>query len=547
MSAPLLRIDSLTVDYVTRHHAERAVHEVSLEVEAGQVVALVGESGSGKTTLASTVAGQLPATARVAEHSRVDLAGVDVVRAARTELDALRGSVVGFVPQDPRRSLHPLKRVGDQIAEVLLKHRVASGRDVRARVIELLEKVGIDDPPTRSRQYPHEFSGGMQQRALIAIAIAARPGLIVADEPTSALDVTVQKQILTLLTSLVADDGVSVLLVTHDLALAAEHSDVTHVMRSGVLVESRPTAELFERPAAEYTRALLRSSPQIRVRADEPRQPAAAPQDIVLRAENVTRRIRLHSQGLRRGKRYFTPVDDVSFVVRRGATLAIVGESGAGKTSLGRLALGLDRPDEGRVVFEDNDIAGLDRAGWRGFRRGTHLIPQNPAVSFNPLFTVAQVIAEPLAAHGLDRAAVAGRVTELLEHVNLPASVAGKRALELSGGQQQRVAIARAVSLNPRLIVCDEPTSALDVTVQARIIDLLHRLQAETQVSFLFISHDLALVSEIADDIVVLRRGRVAESGRTSRVLAHAESPYTRTLLDAVPGRRDLTPSSTTT
>lgn len=531
---PILTVERLSIAYTGDGYHEKAVEDASLQVRPGNIVALVGESGSGKTSLARAAVGQLPANAEVANVSRVELAGIDVLGAPRRRLDALRGSVVGFIPQDPRRSLHPLKRIGAQIAEVLHKHRVCAKADVPGRVEALLAEVGIDEPPTRAKQYPHEFSGGMLQRALIAIALAAEPALIIADEPTSALDVTVQKQILALLTRLVADNDIAILLVTHDLAVASQVSDETVVMQRGRIVESRPTAELFARPGSDYTRTLLAASPRIELAERDlpvPPEPAADP---VLRVDDVVREIRL--RGPWRGpRRYFRPVDDVSFAVHRGQTVGLVGESGAGKSSLGRLALGLDSPDEGQVLFQGRDLATLTRAERRDFRRATHVIPQNPATSFDPRFSVEQIVAEPLLAAGESRSATRARVADLLDQVGLPASFARKGGLELSGGQQQRVAIARAISLNPAFIVCDEPTSALDVTVQARIIELLRRLQRETQVGFLFISHDLAVVSELASHVVVLRRGRMAERGAVGTVLRNPVNPYTHELIDSVP------------
>ena len=527
--APVLQVRDLGVAYTTAAGIEAAVEGVTFDVPAGRIVALVGESGSGKTTVGKVVGGLLPPNARIADASAAVLGGVDVVAASPTTLRALRGAVVGYVPQDPRRSLHPLKRIGDQITEVLLEHRVCSRGESRDRVGALLEKVGIGGD--RARQYPHELSGGMLQRVLIAIAIAGRPSLIVADEPTSALDVTVQKQIMTLLTRIVADDGVSILFITHDLDLVSAYADETVVMRHGRVVDQGRTLELFAAPGADYTRALLRSSPEI-----EPRAPRTSVGEPPLRVEGVVREVRLRGADWGKG-RLFRPVDGVSLSVPRGRTVAVVGESGAGKTSLARLVLGLDRPHEGKVLFDGRDLASLDRAERRAFRRATHLIPQNPASSFDPRYSVASVIAEPLLHAGADRAEVRGRVAELLEQVDLPASFARRSALELSGGQQQRVAIARAISLDPQLIVCDEPTSALDVTVQARIIELLRTLQDRLGVSYLFISHDLAVVSQLADHVVVLRQGRVVEDGAASDVLTAPQSDYTRELLDSVPSR----------
>ncbi len=533
---PALVVRSLGVAYETHHYRETAVEDVSFTVEPGQIVAVVGESGSGKTTVARAAVGLLPSTARVAPGSSIEVDGVEVVGAPEPILRVLRGAVVSFVPQDPRRSLHPLKRIGGQIGEVLLEHRVCPKAEVPARVEALLAKVGIDDPAVRARQYPHEFSGGMLQRVLIAIAIAARPALIVADEPTSALDVTVQQQILRLLEEIIAEDGISVLFITHDLELAAAHADAIVVLNRGQLVEQGTSEHFFRAPRTDYARALLAASPKLSPRPPRPAEAEKA-RETVLTVEDVRREIKLG--GLRAGRagRVFAAVDGVSFAVGAGSSVALVGESGAGKTTLARLALGLESPTAGRVLFDGADIRRLDKGARRAFRRGTHHVPQNPASSFDPRYSVGQVIAEPLVHAGHERRAVRARVAELLDQVGLPASVMRKGALELSGGQQQRVAIARAISLRPRLVVCDEPTSALDVTVQARIVTLLRDLQAETGVSYLFVSHDLAVVSELADEIVVLRRGKVVEAGTAYDVLSAPREPYTRELIAAVPGR----------
>ncbi|WP_456696936.1 nickel ABC transporter ATP-binding protein NikE [Aeromicrobium sp. P5_D10] len=534
MTVPVLSITGLGVAYESSHYREVAVEDFELSILPGEIVAVVGESGSGKTTVAKAVTGLLPSSAQVSPGGSIRINGVELLDAPGSVVEALRGAVVSFVPQDPRRSLHPLKRIGAQIGEVLLRHRVCARDDIRSHVAELLEKVGIDHPAQRARQYPHELSGGMLQRVLIAIAIAAKPALVIADEPTSALDVTVQKQVLTLLTGLVASDGISILLVTHDLELAAAYSDSTVVLHRGRLVERRVTGDFFAGPITDYTRALLRASPTLTPR--EPRERPAAPP--VLKVENVVRELRLRGEGRWTRSTPFRPVDDVSFDVPEASTVAIVGESGAGKTSLARLVLGLDKPQDGRIVFDGHDIGRLDRAGRRTFRRATQFVPQNPASSFDPRFSVEAVIAEPLRHAGVTRGDARRQVIKLLDQVGLPGKFADKGALELSGGQQQRVAIARAISLRPRFIVCDEPTSALDVTVQARIIELLRDLQEATGISYVFISHDLAVVSELADEIVVLRHGSVVESGSAADVLTRPVHAYTRELIASVPHRQ---------
>jgi peptide/nickel transport system ATP-binding protein len=373
----------------------------------------------------------------------------------------------------------------------------------------------------------------MLQRVLIAIAVAGEPRLIVADEPTSALDATVQRQILDLLRSLSSGQDRGLLLITHDLSVASRYSDTSYVMRHGRIIENGATSTVFEYPREEYTRALIRASPRIRRAEPVPARHVEVPNEsVLLRAEAISRRVPARAEGSWR-RTETTLVEDVSFALRRGSTLALVGESGAGKTTVGRLALDLDPLSDGEIVFAGDRLSAQDREARREFRRRTQLIPQSAAVTFDPRYTVAEVIGEPIRANGGSAAAAAGRVSLLLEEVGLPAAFADRSPLELSGGQQQRVAIARALSLEPHLLVCDEPTSALDVTVQATIVSLLRRLQREHDIGMLFISHDLALVSEIADEVVVLQHGRVVESGSTAAVLQQPLAEYTRELVAA--------------
>ncbi|WP_053385077.1 ATP-binding cassette domain-containing protein [Leucobacter celer] len=530
----VLAIDRLSVDYRLPTGSEnRAVAEASLTVGSGEFVALVGESGSGKSTLAKAVVGQLPASARIAAGSSISIGAQEIVGAPERTLRALRGAAIGFVPQDPRRGLHPLQRIGAQIVEALRAHRPLSRAAARVRAEQLLEQVGISEPRRRANQYPHEFSGGMLQRVLIAIAVAGEPRLIVADEPTSALDATVQRQILDLLRSLSSGQDRGLLLITHDLSVASRYSDTSYVMRHGRIIENGATSTVFEYPREEYTRALIRASPRIRRAEPVPARHVEVPNEsVLLRAEAISRRVPARAEGSWR-RTETTLVEDVSFALRRGSTLALVGESGAGKTTVGRLALDLDPLSDGEIVFAGDRLSAQDREARREFRRRTQLIPQSAAVTFDPRYTVAEVIGEPIRANGGSAAAAAGRVSLLLEEVGLPAAFADRSPLELSGGQQQRVAIARALSLEPHLLVCDEPTSALDVTVQATIVSLLRRLQREHDIGMLFISHDLALVSEIADEVVVLQHGRVVESGSTAAVLQQPLAEYTRELVAA--------------
>jgi peptide/nickel transport system ATP-binding protein len=503
--------------------AVRALDAVDLAVEPGETVAVVGESGSGKSTLAAAVLGLLPPTGEVS--GSIEVGGHQVVAAKERTLRAVRGRVAALVPQDPAVGLNPTLRIGRQVAEAVRRREPAvPGRSVDAEVIAALEAAGLDDPVLRARQYPHELSGGMRQRVLIGAALAARPQLLIADEPTSALDVTVQKRILDHLERLVAERGISLLLITHDLGVAADRADRVLVMRAGRLVESGPAAQILVSPRTDYTRALIRAAPGLSA------TPAAeaVPGPEILRLENVVKDFPA-----------VRALDDVSLTVPAGQTLALVGESGSGKTTALRIALGLERPTSGRVFFEGQDVTDLGERRLRPLRRRFQLVHQNPFSSLDPRFSVLQTVTEPLVSFGVgDRASRRARALELLEQVDLPAGHLTRRPAELSGGQRQRVAIARALALEPDLILLDEPVSALDVRVQEQILRLLAGLQVELGLSYLFISHDLAVVASISHQVAVMRRGRILEQGTTKSVFDDPRSDYTRELLDAVAGRR---------
>ncbi|WP_369069741.1 dipeptide ABC transporter ATP-binding protein [Kineococcus terrestris] len=532
----LLSVQDLRVDYTASGGTVRAVDGVSLEVHPGQVTALVGESGSGKSSVAQAVIGLLAGNGAVT-GGRVELRGRDLLELSQRELRAVRGRRIGLVPQDPGNSLNPVATVGASVAEGLRIHGSRDRRAERARVLDLLERVGIDDPARRAGQYPHELSGGMRQRVLIAAAIALEPELIIADEPTSALDVTVQARVLDLLDDLRADTGSGMLLITHDLAVAAERADAVVVMRRGTVQEAGPTEEVLTRPRAEYTRALLADAPSLtrvveRVPAPTAEGPAARP---LVQVDGLRREFR------RRRAQPFVAVDDVSFSVARGTTHAIVGESGSGKTTTGRVLAGFGQPTAGSVRVGDVDVTALgsrptSRAA-RAFRRTTQLVHQNPYASLDPRSSVGAIVAEPLRNFRIgDAAERRDRVAHQLEVVGLPADVVTRRPRELSGGQRQRVAIARALVLEPELVVLDEAVSALDVSVQAQVLRLLSRLQADLGLTYVFITHDLAVVRQVADTVSVLQRGRQVESGRVQDVFGDPQHACTRELLAAVPG-----------
>jgi len=539
-TGPLLRIEGLDVAY--RQGRDRwlpAVRGVDLTVSPGEVVALVGESGSGKSTTAHAVVGLLP-PGGVVRAGRITFAGTELAGASERVLRGVRGTGIGLVPQDPAVSLNPVQRVGAQVAEVLRLHGLADRRSAAVRAVEELDRAGLPDAAVRARQYPHELSGGMRQRVLIAIALAARPRLLVADEPTSALDVTVQRQILDHLAALVADLGTAVLLITHDLGVAGDRADRIAVMSRGGIVESGTPSALLGAPSHAYTRALVAAAPSLQV--TQPPPPPSPPSPMgpapvpVLALRDLVKDYPL-PRTAGDGPRAVRAVDGVSLQVLPGRTYALVGESGSGKSTTARLALRLLEPTSGQVSVDGEDVTHARGEPLRALRRRMQLVYQNPYASLDPRFDVEALVTEPLRAFGIgDRTARRARAVELLDRVALPSSVLHRRPRELSGGQRQRVAIARALAPSPDLVVCDEPVSALDVSVQAQVLDLLRRLQADLGVAYLFISHDLAVVRSVAHDVGVMRAGRIVESGPAEQVLGDPQHEYTRTLLDAVPG-----------
>ncbi|WP_282796706.1 ABC transporter ATP-binding protein [Streptomyces sp. CC224B] len=513
--APLVQVDGLSVGFGD----VRAVDAVSFTLERGAALALVGESGSGKSTVAAALLGLHRDTgARVTGTVRVG--GVDVGAASDQELRRLRGSVAAMVFQDPLSSLDPYYAVGDQIAEVYRAHSGATRRAARARAVDVLDRVGIADAARRARSRPHEFSGGMRQRALIAMALACEPELIVADEPTTALDVTVQAQILDLLHTLREETGTGLLLVTHDVGVAAGNVDDVLVMRHGRVVERGPVADVLAAPREPYTRRLLSAVPRV----DAPREERGGDLgDVVVEAQGLRR-------AFGRGRSAFTAVDDVSLTVRAGETLGVVGESGSGKTTLGRMLVGLLEPTSGRLLH-----GGTEKQR-PGPVPGAQMVFQDPVSSLNPRRSVGESVADPLRARGdRDEGAIRARVRDLLERVGLDPAQYDRYPHEFSGGQRQRVGIARALAAEPRLIVCDEPVSALDVTTQAQVTALLAELQRELGLALVFVAHDLAVVRQVSDRIAVMRRGRLVEHGSVDEVYGAPRDPYTRELLAAVP------------
>ena len=642
---PLLDVRDLQVDFTADGRTVHAVRNASFNVYPGQWVAIVGESGSGKSTSAMAVLGLLPGTGKVAGGS-IRLNGRELVGLDRKDYEALRGSQMGLVPQDPMSNLNPVWRIGSQVKEALTANHMdvsrekrsrlakalagdeevtlkksddelfisskdlpglleaarqalsdagvadvdktmealkaewdvgsetrwgvakslidagvdddaawklakehVTGSDMDDRIAGLLSEAGLPEAATRARQYPHEFSGGMRQRALIAIGLASRPDLLIADEPTSALDVTVQKRILDHLRNLTESLGTAVLFITHDLGLAAERAQHIVVMYRGQVVESGPSLEVLQHPQHPYTKRLVQAAPSLASqRIISAKQRGQDAEDLlehhvkgestlersehVITVEHLTREFRLP-----RRKEMFKAVDDVSFSVKRGTTLAIVGESGSGKSTVANMVLHLLKPTSGRVTYEGQDIAGFGSHELMEFRRHVQPVFQNPYGSLDPMYSIYRSIEEPLRIHKIGNAkSRQKRVKELLDMVEMPESVMGRYPNELSGGQRQRIAIARAMALNPDVIICDEAVSALDVLVQDQVLRLLNDLQAEQGLSYLFITHDLAVVRQIADEVVVMQHGRLVEHATTDEVFDHPQRQYTKDLLDAIPG-----------
>jgi peptide/nickel transport system ATP-binding protein len=538
---PVVAVSGLLVAYASsgtfrRGAAHNALEGLDLQIAPGETVALVGESGSGKTTAANAIIGLLPTSAQVTA-GRIGVLGEDVTRASERRRRAIRGSVIGLVPQDPMVGLNPTRRVGTTVAEAVRKRGIRDKRQLSADVIEALEQAGLDNAVLRARQYPHEMSGGMRQRVLIAIALAGQPRLLIADEPTSALDVTVQRRILDHLESLVRESGISLLMITHDLGVAADRADRVLVLSRGQIVEQGRPDDILIRPRHAYTRKLIAAVPGL-AGTTPPSPPGGGEAPEILRLDQISKDFALpRAPGAARSVR---AVSQASLTVRSGQTVAIVGESGAGKTTLLRIALGLETPTEGAVFFEGAQISGRRQAELRPVRRRFQLVHQNPFASLDPRYTLRQTITEPLVSFGIgDRASRLARAQELMEQVALPPALLSRRPAELSGGQRQRVAIARALALKPDLLLLDEPVSALDVSVQAQILDLLAGLQRDLGLSYLLIAHNLAVVARLSHWVAVMKGGVILEQGETRSVFDAPQTAYTRELLDAIPGRRE--------
>ncbi|MVA63797.1 ABC transporter ATP-binding protein [Agrobacterium vitis] len=555
----MLEVRNLSIVFKTSAGLKSAVRNIDFTIRPSEILGLVGESGSGKTITSLGVMGLLPPNA-VVTGGEVLVDGIDILKLPPAELRKLRGSHIAMIFQDPIASLDPIFTCGDQIIEAILLHDPIGRANARRKARDLLEKVLIPDPDRAMRAYPHELSGGQCQRIMIAMAVACRPRIIIADEPTTALDVTVQKQVLDMLRELNGEVGAAILLITHDLGVIYEVADRVVVMYAGDKMEEATTADLFSAPQSDYSRALIDSMPSLgrdaerlpvierdssgKVRSirPEPRPRPASSGPIPAGGDRPLLEIRdLCKSYWVKPSPLAMPVemravDRVSLSIAPRTTLGLVGESGCGKSTLSRAVIRLYKPDSGQIFFNGKDIAGLSEKEMRPFRREIAMVFQNPYGSLNPRQTVAQLVEAPMVifADG-DAAERQGRIRLLLEAVGLPATAAQKYPHEFSGGQRQRIAIARALALNPSLVICDEAVSALDVSVQAQVLNLLKDLQAEFDLTYLFISHDLSVVEHVSDTVAVMQKGRIVEYGPAAEIFGNPREPYTRILLDAVP------------
>jgi peptide/nickel transport system ATP-binding protein len=553
----LLSIQDLRVDFRMGKEAgvmqrAQAVRGVSFDIAENTTVALVGESGSGKSVTAMSVLNLLPDNAE--RHGRVLWRGQDLLQASMAQLQGMRGREIACVFQDPMTSLNPVFTVGDQLVEPLRRHLGLSRRQALERAQALLAEVGIPEPKRRMAAYPHEMSGGQQQRVMIAMALACEPKLLIADEPTTALDVTIQRQILELIAKMKERHRMSVLFISHDLGVVGEIADHVVVMRHGIVREQGPVAQIFSAPQDAYTQALLACRPSLTetparltvidehiagrngaATAAAPAKPKDPDAPVVLEVKSLAKSFFLR-EGLF-GTREFRAVRGVSFQLRRGHTLGVVGESGSGKTTMGLTLLRLHEPTGGQVIFDGRNLLELGDAERQQMRRRIQIVFQNPYASLNPRFTIGQTLIEPMAIHGVgaNTAEREARAQALLAKVGLDARAFGKYPHEFSGGQRQRVAIARCLTLDPEVLVLDEAVSALDVSVQAQVLNLLRDLQDELGLSYVFISHDLAVVRFISDEVLVMKDGEVVEQASAAQILAAPQQEYTRRLLGAVP------------
>ena len=552
---PIARIENLRVEFETKDGKVVGVEDVSFDIGPGETVCVVGESGSGKSVSSLSLM-------RLIEYGGGDIAGgrllfdrseggeIDLSQTDQNVMRSIRGNEIGMIFQEPMTALNPVFTVGRQLTEGLRVHRGMSKSEAEARALEILREVRIPEPERRLKQYPHELSGGMRQRVVIAMAMACRPRLLIADEPTTALDVTIQAEILALMDRLKRETGTAVMFITHDMAVVAQMADRVVVMFRGNKVEEGPVEQIFENPQHPYTKALLAAVPKLGEmtgtdlpepmklfgRTDQKIEPIPGSDQVLLKVENLTTRFPVKGGFFRRTVANVHAVEDVSFTLNKGQTLSLVGESGCGKSTAGRSILRLVDPLSGKVELDGTDVLGLSPNALREERREMQMIFQDPFASLNPQLQLADQVAEPIVNYGtLTGSAVTDRVAELFDRVELPRSFMRRYPHELSGGQRQRIAIARALALRPKLIISDEAVSALDVSVQAQVLNLMMELQAELGLSYLFISHDMAVVERVSHKVGVMYLGRIVEIGPRRAVFENPQHPYTQALMKAVP------------
>ncbi|MBO0602812.1 ABC transporter ATP-binding protein [Sporosarcina sp. E16_3] len=531
----VLKVSDLRVSFLGHDKEFEAVRGVSFEVKKGETLGIVGESGSGKSVTARSIMRLLPSPPSYLKDGEIEFQGENLVHKTEKEMESIRGRDISMIFQDPMTSLNPTIQIGKQIAESLIKHQNLSKRDAKNRTIELLKLVGIRDSEARFSQYPHEFSGGMRQRVMIAIALACRPTLLIADEPTTALDVTIQAQILNLMKDMQERFGTSIILITHDLGVVAGMCDRVVVMKDGEIVETGTTEEIFDNPKHSYTKKLLNALPRL----DEKKKPKRTP----LRTIGIERgkpllEVKSLKQHFDVGKgNVVKAVDNISFHIKPGETLGLVGESGSGKSTTGRAILRLHEPTDGDVLYQGMAINRLSKNEMKTMRRHMQMIFQDPYSSLNPRFKVLDIIGQALDIHRLSKNKEERkmRVEELLVMVGLEPSHAMRYPHEFSGGQRQRIGIARALAVEPDFIVCDEPLSALDVSIQSQIVELLEDLQHRLGLTYLFIAHDLSMVKHISDRVAVMYAGKIVELAESEELYSNPQHPYTKSLLSAIP------------
>ena len=527
----LLEVHNLAVSFVTRNGTNKAVDDISFTVELGKITAIIGESGSGKSVACYSLLGLVPMPPGRIDGGRALFDGRDLLQLGESELRKIRGRDIAMIFQDPMTCLNPYMTIGKQLMEPLLYHHKVSGQQARSRALELLAEVGIREPESTFDNYPHQFSGGMRQRVMIAMALINEPKLLIADEPTTALDVTIQAQILKLIGELQRKRNIGVIFISHDLAVVADIADVIVVMKQGEIVETGNREGIFRNAQHPYTRKLLAAIP-----TDSKQAMPGTPQPLI----QVRSLCTWFDQG--RQREPVKAVDDVSFDINRGEVLGLVGESGSGKSTIGRSILQLLPVTSGQVIFDGTDLTALPGGALKAMRRRMQMIFQDPFASLNPRMTVYDTLAEPLLLHGIEnRKTVAQGILKLMDDVGLARASVRKYPHEFSGGQRQRIAIGRALATRPEFIVADEPVSALDVTIQAQILDLMQQLGREYNLTMLFVSHDLAVVRHLADRILVLYKGKVIEQGAGDDLFERPQQEYTRQLLKSIPGRSLLT------